>query len=186
VDVQVDDLVGPDVLVAADCALGNGAPGSICDIVYVKPTGFDAGHAPSIVRALEQINEALRTAGHPYVLIGVGRWGSSDPSAGIPVDFGQISGARVIVESTLPGMQVMLSQGSHFFHNITGFKVLYFSLGHVGRYTVDWAWLDAQRAAVETELVRHVRLAAPLEVRVDGRTGRGVIKKPRPATQVAT
>jgi len=91
------------------------------------------------------------------------------------VNFGQISGAKVIIEATLPSMNYILSQGSHFFHNLTSFKVLYFSVGHAGRFTVDWGWLGRQPAVTETKFVRHVRLASPLQIKVDGRTSRGVI-----------
>ena len=111
----------------------------------------------------------------PYLLIGFGRWGSSDPSGGIPLKFGQISGARVIVEATLPHMNFMLSQGTHFFHNITSFQVCYFSIAHWDKYKIDWQWLDRQRIIYETQFIRHVRPGAPLRIKVDGRTGRGGI-----------
>jgi hypothetical protein len=111
----------------------------------------------------------------PYLLIGFGRWGSTDPLGGIPVNFGQISGAKAIVESTLPEMNFMLSQGTHFFHNITSFRVLYFSVPHWEKYTIDWNWLKQQTAVSETEHVRHIKLSSPLTVKVDGTTSRGVI-----------
>ena len=114
-------------------------------------------------------------AKNPYVLIGFGRWGSSDPSGGIPLKFGQISGAKVIVEATLPNMNHMLSQGSHFFHNITSFGVFYFSLAHWHEYKIDWDWLNKQKTIDEDHHIRHVRLASPLKIIVDGRKGRGVI-----------
>ncbi len=110
------------------------------------------------------------------MLIGFGRWGSSDPWLGLPVRWAQISGARVIVEATLPHAQPDPSQGSHFFHNLTSFGVSYFTVRPGDTHAVDWDWLDAQPAAAETEFVRHVRLAAPLRVEVDGRSGRGVIR----------
>ena len=86
-----------------------------------------------------------------------------------------MAGARAIVEATLPAMNVELSQGSHFFHNISSFEVSYFCVRHDLDGRIDWAWLDARPAAHETEFVRHVRLDAPLIVKVDGRTGRGVV-----------
>jgi hypothetical protein len=175
VEVAIDELDEPNVLVASECALGNGAIGSIRDVVYVKPKTFETRHTRSIGLELEAINRGLVAAQCPYVLIGFGRWGTTDPSAGIPVDFGQISGARVIVESTLPNLDFTLSQGSHFFHNITSFKVLYFCVRHTGRHVIAWEWLDAQQALTETAFVRHVRLSSPLRIKVDGRTSRGVI-----------
>ena len=124
---------------------------------------------------IESLNSVLDLEQRPYVLIGFGRWGSSDPWLGIPVTWPQISGARVIIEATLPEMHVDASQGSHFFHNLLSFHVQYFTVRHTGEYAIDWAWLDRQPALAETDFLRHVRLAEPLQVRVDGRCGRGVI-----------
>lgn len=118
----------------------------------------------------------------PYLLIGFGRWGSSHSSLGIPVDWSQISGARAIVESTLPNMNVDLSQGSHFFHNLSSFEAAYFMLQYDGPFQIDWDWLNTQPAAHETDLIRHVRLSAPLSIRVDGRSGRGVILREEETT----
>jgi hypothetical protein len=109
-------------------------------------------------------------------LIGFGRWGTSDPQAGIPVNFGQICGAKVIVELAMPAAHSLLSQGSHFFHNITSFKVLYFSVGNGARDKIDWNWLVGKTTVEETKFVRHVRLASPLTIFVDGTTSRGVIR----------
>lgn len=92
------------------------------------------------------------------------------------MDFGQISGAKVIVEATLPEVNFPLSQGSHFFQNVTSFKICYFSLQHDGEFRIRWDWLDSQQALWETEFVRHVRLDEPLNIRVDGRRGFGVIR----------
>ena len=174
VQVQVDELGGPRALVASDSALGNGDVETIQDVVYVKPHRIQPRDAKAVTGELEALNRALTGAGRPYLLIGPGRWGSSDPSAGIPVDFAQISGARVIVEAAFPETDLMLSQGSHFFHNITSFRVLYLAVSdRNGR--VDWAWLDARPAIADTGRLRHLRLPAPLRVKVDGRSSRGVV-----------
>jgi hypothetical protein len=175
VEVPAEEFDRQGILVASESALGNGSIDSIRDVVYVKPDTFEAKYTQTIARELEEINRTLTGAARPYVLIGFGRWGSSDPSTGIPVNFGQISGARAIVEATLPNMNYILSQGAHFFHNLTSFKVLYFSVGHTGRFTVDWNWLRGQAAAAETKFVRHLRLTSPLHIKVDGRSGRGLI-----------
>ena len=177
VKVPVQLLESDEALVASESALGNGRISSVQDIVYLKPEVFDIAHSRMIGQELDIINRSLLAQKAPYLLIGFGRWGSSDPSAGIPINFGQISGARVIVEATLPNINFMLSQGSHFFHNLTSFKILYFSVSHAGPYQVDWRWLDMQSPVAETQFVRHVRTSSPLEIRVDGRTGRGVILK---------
>jgi hypothetical protein len=96
---------------------------------------------------------------------------------GIPVNWGQVSGAKVVVEATPENVSVELSQGSHFFHNITSLGVSYFSIPPKGEYSIDWEWLDKQEIVNETQFLRHVRLAAPLSIRVDGRQSRGVIHK---------
>lgn len=175
VDVAIEEFNRGNILVASESALGNGMIDSIHDVVFVKPDAFETIYTQEIARELETINRRLTAAQCPYVLIGFGRWGSSDPSTGIPVNFGQISGARVIIETTLPNMNYILSQGSHFFHNLTSFKVLYFSVGHTGKFKVDWEWLGRQPAMTETKFIRHVRLALPLRIKVDGRSSRGVI-----------
>ena len=175
VDLRPEELRGPNVLAASEAALGNGLLDAIRDIVFVRPDRFNVHHSAAVVPELERLNARLQEAGRPYLLIGFGRWGTSDPLAGIPVNFGQISGAKVIIESALPETSAMLSQGSHFFHNITSFKVFYLSIGAAGPYRIDWDWLKGQPVFQETSFVRHVRLSAPLRIKVDGRTSRGVI-----------
>ncbi len=175
VHVEVDELSSPGAVVASESALGNGDTDTIRDIVYVRPQPFDVTQAKAIAGELQALNRTLTVAGRPYMLVGLGRWGSSDPSAGVPVDFAQISGARVIVESAFPDADLMLSQGSHFFHNITSFRVLYLAVSDLRKGRVDWSWLDAQPAAAQTTRLRHLYLPAPLRVKVDGRTGRGVV-----------
>jgi hypothetical protein len=175
VDVSAAEMKSADVLIASESALGNGVLNGLRDIVLVKPEAFDVHQSETIAAELELVNHRLAAAGRPYLLIGFGRWGTSDPRAGIPVNFGQISGAKVVVESALPETSSMLSQGSHFFHNITSFKVFYFSVSPWDPYPIDWAWLNAQAAAEETAFVKHVQLPAPLSVKVDGKTSRGVI-----------
>ena len=156
-------------------SLGNGSRDDISDIVYLRPETFEARHTPAIADELDKLNRLLVSEGRPYVLVGFGRWGSSDPWLGVPVNWGHISGVGVIVEATLPHMTPDLSQGSHFFHNMISFRVMYMSVPHSSSQGIRWEWLDNQPAVTETALVRHVRLADPLDVRVDGRTGRGVI-----------
>jgi hypothetical protein len=177
IEVAETELLGENLLIASDRVLGNGTSDTICDVVYVKPQGFEAKYTMRIAQELERINHRLVNERTPYLLIGFGRWGSSDSWLGTPVEWSQISGARTIVEATLPEMNVDLSQGSHFFHNLTSFQILYFMVRHDGAFKIDWTWLDRQDVVEETELVRHVRLAEPLLVKVDGRSGRGVIRK---------
>ncbi len=178
VDLADADLTGPDALVASNAVMGNGVVTGLADVVYVRPECFEARQTPAIAAELAALNTTLVAESRPYLLIGFGRWGSSDPWLGIPATWGQVAGARAIVEATLPAMNVELSQGSHFFHNISSFEVSYFCVRHGLDGHIDWAWLDAQPAERETALVRHVRLASPLTVKVDGRSGRGVVLTP--------
>jgi len=170
-----ESMTAPDVLVASEHAMGNGERDDILDVVYLRPEAFEARHTPVIAHELDGINRGLSSERRPYLLIGFGRWGSSDPWLGVPVDWASISGAAVIVEATLPQMTPDLSQGSHFFHNLISFEVLYLSVSHAAEPGIDWSWLDARPAVTESELVRHVRLERPLRAKVDGRHGRGVI-----------
>jgi Pyruvate phosphate dikinase, AMP/ATP-binding domain len=175
-DQVVDvDLSDPRAIVASDMVMGNGTANDIQDIVFVRPDNFSPMHTPVIAQELETINRELRDQHRPFLLIGFGRWGSSHPSLGIPVDWSQISGARAIVEATLPEMNVELSQGSHFFHNLSSFRASYFMVQHGRRPGIDWDWLNRQPVVHETGLIRHVRPAEKLSVRVDGRTARGII-----------
>jgi hypothetical protein len=175
VDVSLAELSGERVLVASESVLGNGILDTLRDIVFVKPERFSVNQTETIAAQLEKFNNQLVASNAPYLLIGFGRWGSSDPQGGIPVKFGQICGAKVIVESTLPEMNFMLSQGSHFFHNITSFRVFYFSVAHWEKYAIDWNWLRQQKVVSETDFICHIQLSFPLKIKVDGTTSRGVI-----------
>jgi pyruvate phosphate dikinase-like enzyme len=174
VDVADSELGDRSAIVASERVLGNGVDPSIADVVYVPPERFDRMATRAIAREIAERNREIVAQGRSYVLIGFGRWGSVDPSLGIPVAWPDVGGARAIVESTLPQMDVEPSQGSHFFHNLSSFRVSYFMVHHAER-PIDWGWLARQTVVAQTEHVRHVRTAVPLSVRVDGRTGRGVI-----------
>ena len=175
VEVTSEELSNTAAIVASESVMGNGVEEGICDIVYVRAETFSPMQTPRIAEELGGLNRGLSEESRPYVLIGFGRWGSSHPSLGIPVDWSQISGAKTIVEATLPDMNVELSQGSHFFHNLSSFRASYFMVRHDGPFPVRWDWLNRQAAVRETDLVRHVRLERPLLVRVDGRSRRGVV-----------
>jgi hypothetical protein len=176
VEVPDDELRAAGTVVASTAALGNGRH-EVRDVVYVDPATFEARLTPEIASELEVRNRALVEAGRPYLLIGFGRWGSSDPWLGIPVRWDQIAGARGIVEAALPGMSPDPSQGSHFFHNLQSFAVLYFTVPLASAAAVDWTWLASQPAVARTGHVRHVRTEAPLVLRVDGRARRGVVTR---------
>lgn len=175
IDLPEDVFDRDDTLLTSDRVLGNGERHDLTDILYLKPEVFETAATPLIVQELEQLNRELIQAKRSCVLIGFGRWGSSDPWLGVPVVWSQISEAAVIVEVTTPKMDVDLSQGSHFFHNLSAFRVTYFSVRHNSRHTINYDWLDRLPVVRETAHVKHVRASTPLTVMVDGRTARGAI-----------
>jgi len=177
VAVSAEDTVGDDVVVASANVLGNGERSNLVDVVFIRPDAFEPSETPLMAKELELINQRIVQEGRNYLLIGFGRWGTSDPPLGVPVAWGQISGARVIVEATLPDVQPELSQGSHFFHNLLSFQVLYLSVEHHGPYEIDWEWLASQSVVESGPHITHVRLDEPLGVRVDGGSGRGVVTR---------
>jgi hypothetical protein len=161
----------------------------IYDLVVVDPRAFDRAASRRTAAEVARWNTEL--SGRPYLLIGVGRWGSADPWLGIPVTWDQISGARVIVEAGFADFAVAPSQGTHFFQNLTSFNVGYFtvsaqprspSAGRSGTAPppfIDWPWLADQTADSGSGVVRHMRFASPLVVKMNGRKNEGVIYKPR-------
>lgn len=177
VDITDDELEDKRLLVSSEMVLGNGLNESIEDIVFIKPDRFDVLKTHQIADELEKINVQLLKEGKPYLLIGFGRWGTSDVTTGIPVNWGQISGAKAVVEASLANVNFEQSQGSHFFHNVTGFGVYYFSVPYENTDHIDWNWLNSLKIFTETEMVKHVRVNKPLTIKVDGRSGKGLIKK---------
>lgn len=163
-------------LVSSDHVLGNGAVEGIADVVYLVPERFDAGKTQAMAAEIAGLNRRLLDEGRPYLLIGFGRWGSADPWLGVPVSWGDVSGAGVLVETSPRGRPIEMSQGSHFFHNLAAFSVPYACVAQDGE-AIDWEWLRARPALSETPFVRHLRLERPLLVEVDGRAGRGVVRR---------
>jgi CheY-like chemotaxis protein len=167
--------------------MGNGYIRGLRDILFVKPDRFDSVQTRKIAAEIASLNEKLKQAGRASLLIGPGRWGSADPWLGIPVTWEQISTAQAIVETTLDDFVITPSQGTHFFQNLTSFRIGYLTVNPTaGGGFVDWDWLNhvaadprVGRIADETPFVRHVQLAEPVEVKLDGRSRRGVISKPR-------
>jgi CheY-like chemotaxis protein len=179
VKVELDESLRAAAFCFSDRVLGNGVNQVLRDIVFVKPAAFDAGRSPQIAGEVDQLNAQLRAADLPYVLIGPGRWGSTDPWLGIPVKWSQISGVKVVIEACQPNMNVDPSQGSHFFQNMTSLRIGYFTVPLDRAHGfIDWPWLESLPAVAETEHLRHVRLAEPLTVMIDGRKSQGVILKP--------
>jgi len=175
--VEDADLEGPDVVVASDNCLGHGSRDDLTDIIYLRPQEFSRGRTRMMVSELDAVNRGLVEEGRHGIFIGFGRWGTTDDRFGVPVQWGQISAARVIVEATLPGAPAMLSHGTHFFHRLLSNRVLYMSVEHDGAGRVDWDWREAQQSIWESQNVRHVRVPAPLEVRIDCANRHGLIRR---------
>jgi CheY-like chemotaxis protein len=177
-ELQIGEVAQDALICRSASVLGNGRR-ELLDVIVVDGLRFDRAHSRETAAQLAQFNAALGAEGRPYVLFGVGRWGSRDPWLGIPVAWDQISGARVIVEAGFRDFRVTPSQGTHFFQNLTSFDVGYFTVNpDVGEGFVDWAWLAAQPALREAGCVRHLRFARPVVVTMDGQRGEGVIAKP--------
>jgi hypothetical protein len=172
VDVEVDLDSVEGALCTSSQALGNGVIQEIRDIIYIHPDRLDRAETREAAQIIEKLNRKLARAGRPYLLIGPGRWGSSDPWLGIPVNWAQISGARTIIECQLADLPVEPSQGTHFFQNIVSFSVGYLT---APRGAIDWSWLEAQTPAAKDGAVRHLKLKQPLQVLLDGRAGRGAV-----------
>jgi CheY-like chemotaxis protein len=168
-----------DTLLFSRQALGHGIISDIRDIVYVKTASFNASHNPKLVSEIDRINRRMISENRPYMLVGPGRWGSSDPWLGIPVQWPQISNARLIVELGLENYRIQPSQGTHFFHNLTSFGVGYFTLNpYLSDGFFDEDFLNAQPALEETKFLRHLRFAQPAMIKIDGKKGIGMMTKP--------
>ena len=178
-DEDLDTIPDCDLLLRSNNSLGHGIMDSISDVVYIKTQGYTASNNPAIAREIERLNQQMLDMGRHYILIGPGRWGSSDPWLGIPVKWPHISGARVIVEAGLTNYRVDPSQGTHFFQNLTSFGVGYFTINaYMGDGLYNQDYLDALPAVHESELLRHVRAPRPFVVKMDGKRKKGVVLLP--------
>lgn len=178
VDEDLTVIPQGDTVLTAESALGNGIVTDVTDIVYVKTENFNAANNRLIAEEIERLNRQLTGEERSYILIGPGRWGSSDEWLGIPVKWPHISGARVIVECGLENYRIDPSQGTHFFQNLTSFGVGYFTINPFRQDGwLDKEWLDAQPAEHETQFIRHIRRDAPFVIKMDGRHSRGVVMK---------
>lgn len=185
--VESDDTVSVDLskekhedcLIKSEHALGNGLINDVFDIVYVKPDSFDAANNQLIVPILEKINNEFIDKDKNYILVGPGRWGSSDHWLGIPIKWSQISQARVIIESGLENYRIDPSQGTHFFQNLTSFKVGYFTINtFINDGYFDIKFLDSQPAIYEDKYLRHVQFSKAMSIKIDGKNNQAIINKP--------
>jgi hypothetical protein len=167
---DTEGLKKEDMIIYAEKSMGNGKIDDICDLVYVDPDHFDHMKTREIASQIEQLNRKLVKEDRKYILIGPGRWGTRDPFIGIPVNWSQISNAKVIVETSLEDFPLDASLGSHFFHNVTSMNVGYFSIQHnVATSFIQWDELKNQELIEETGFVKHVRFKKPVCIMMDGK-----------------
>jgi len=173
--VDITDQDVQDAFCYSSHALGNINLQNISDIIFVRPETFDPAKTREIAAQIGRFNARLLQDERKYLLIGPGRWGTSDRWLGIPVGWADISGVGVMVEAAYEKLRVEPSQGSHFFHNITTLGINYITVSNSGNDCLDWGWLDAQPMIAERAGVVHARLSQPMTLKVDGRTSRCVM-----------
>jgi hypothetical protein len=184
IDVEIDDREIAKAFCFSSNAMGNGEFLDITDIVLVDPDRFDPARTVDIAAEIGRINKQLMQQKRKYLLIGPGRWGSADRWLGIPVGWNDISGVGAIIEAAHDKLQADPSQGTHFFHNITSLGISYITITGNGENFIDWQWLKSLPPKVETAFLKHLRLDAPLTIKIDGRKSRAVLIKNPPAERV--
>jgi hypothetical protein len=181
VEVDLEENDPESCFIVSERSMGNGRDTSIRDVVWVDPARFDRSVTRDIAAEIESLDRELGRQGRRYVLVGPGRWGTRDPWLGMPVVFSQISHARVIVEADLPGFRVDSSLGSHFFHNVTSMNIGYLNVpASGGPSKVDWAWLSSFAPELTTPHCAWTVLPDPLEILMDGRKSRAIVRKRLP------
>ncbi len=175
-NVDPDTINEDDLVLLSRKSMGNGIIDYIVDIVYIEPEKFENTMTVEMAEEIAAMNEIMVKENRKYVLIGPGRWGTRDRFLGIPVVWPQISGAKVIVEVSLPDFNSDASLGSHFFHNVTSMNVGYFSVNqNSGQDVIHWENITRQKEIARGNYIRHVRFDAPLLIRMDGKKSIAVI-----------
>jgi CheY-like chemotaxis protein len=178
-ELQINDIDKEKLICKSDQVLGNGIIDEIYDAVVVDFHLFNRAKSRDVAAEVSAFNKKLIDEGRPYLLVGVGRWGSLDPWLGIPVTWEQIAGARAIIETSFKDMAVEPSQGSHFFQNITSFMVGYFTINTVQKNGfLDWDWLLSQNSIESKTFTKHIRFDKPLIIKMNGHENKGIILKP--------
>jgi len=179
-DISVFDGESAQVFARSEQALSHGRIDGVRDIVFVKTENFKRANMIHMAEHVGRYNQQFKDKNLPYMLVGPGRWGTSDHWLGIPVKWDQISSARVIVEAEYGDFVVEPSFGTHFFQNLITFQTGYLTInGNSRKNYFDWDWLNSRKSVSETEFIRHVRLASPLDILIDGRSGKAVVFKKR-------
>ncbi|MBF0542959.1 MAG: hypothetical protein HQM08_00930 [Candidatus Riflebacteria bacterium] len=176
--VNMEEISKNEIFLLTEKAMGNGTVRELSDIVWVDPEKFDKSRTLEMGQEIEKINESFRNAGKKYILLGPGRWGTRDRWLGIPLNWPQISHAKVIVEYGVEQFQIDASLGSHFFHNVTSMNIGYFSVPFQDRVSfIDWNWLRSLEVKNKTAFFVHSQVANPVKVVMDGRKGVSLIYK---------
>lgn len=179
-DDSLLDVPDSEIIVRSDSALGHGLMDNVKTVVYVRSQGFDPAGNVELAQEVDAINKKMMEENRPYVLIGPGRWGSSDSALGIPVRWPQIAGAKIIVEYAMRGYRIEPSQGTHFFQNLTSFGVGYFTVDPAadnGFFNEDY--LESLPAVFEKGHLRVVEFETPLHIAINGKKGKGIVCKPQ-------
>jgi CheY-like chemotaxis protein len=178
-ELSLEKIRKEDTICRSEQVLGNGVIGNISDLVVIDNRTFDRSKSVDVAHEVGEMNARLVAENRPYILIGLGRWGTMDPWLGIPVTWEQISGARAIVETGFQDFIVTPSQGSHFFQNLTSFMVGYFTVNPEERQGfIDWEWIHRQQPLEEKKYTKLLRYGSPLVVKMNGHDQSGVILKP--------
>jgi CheY-like chemotaxis protein len=179
-DENLEAIPNDQLIIKTKNALGHGIENEVHDLIYIRPESFQGTKNQLTVYEVEKMNKKLTEESRGYVLIGPGRWGSSDPWLGIPVKWPHIASARLIVEADLSSFPIDPSQGTHFFQNLTSFGVSYYTVGrNTSESWCDFEYLDAQPAVFENEYLRHLRFEEPIVIKTDGKRNTGVLMKPK-------
>lgn len=173
IDIDIEKIPKSDTLLFSKNILGHGIIKDVYDVVYIDQEKFDLSKSTQVVNEIREINNKLLEEKIPYILIGPGRWGSSDPWLGIPVIWSNIAGVKAIIETPYKERPIDPSQGSHFFHDMIASQVVYLITKQ--QEDIDWDYIKKQQIVEETEYLRHIKTKKPLEVLVDGKKGKGII-----------
>jgi len=182
---DIDSIPTDQLILKTYNALGHGVENDIFDLVYVKSDNFGSSNNQLAVYEVEKMNHKLTLESRNYILIGPGRWGSSDPWLGIPVKWPHIAAARLIVEAGITKYKIDPSQGTHFFQNLTSFGVSYYMIDHDNsQHFCDFDYLNSQPAVFENDFIRQIRFNSPIVIKTDGRKGIGLVMKPQQKEKV--
>ncbi len=177
--ITISNIDEKDIVCRSSQVLGNGLTDNIFDIIFVDKNKFERSDTREVALEISELNSKLLKENRPYLLIGMGRWGTLDPWLGIPVTWDQISGVGTIVESVFKDLSVTPSQGTHFFHNLTSNKVGYFTINPFTNLGfIDWEWLFKQKPFEEKKFTKHLQFDKPLIIKINGQQNDGVILKP--------